>query len=69
MSEVRSQTGSRGVMRATLTPEMRNAIVADAVREVCELGGYDSPDDQPDLLQCKASELETCIRRALGQDV
>lgn len=47
----------------------RDGVVADAIRNVCELGGYTSPDDQPELLQCTVSELEMCIRRALGEDV
>ncbi len=55
--------------RATRTPADCDRVVADAIRNVCELGGYTSPDDQPDLLQCTVGELEACIRRALGEDV
>jgi hypothetical protein len=44
-------------------------IVAEAIRNVCELEGYTSPDDQPELLQCTTGELDLCIRRALGEDV
>lgn len=49
--------------------EARDAIVAAAVRNVCELCGYDSPDDRPDLVQCTVGQLELCVRRALGEDV
>jgi hypothetical protein len=54
---------------AIATQADRDRVVAEALRNVCELDGYTSPDDQPDLLQCTAAELETCIRRALGEDV
>lgn len=69
MSDVEYGTSHRQVMRLTLPPEMVSRIAADIMREVCELDGYTSPDGQPDLLQCTAAELETCIRRALGEDV
>jgi hypothetical protein len=52
-----------------LPPNLAEAIVADTIRNVCELPDYTSPPDKPDLLQCTVRELETCIRRALGEDV
>lgn len=59
-----------GFMEAAMPPQNVGRIVAKIMTGVCELGGYTtSPDGQPDLLQCTVSELETCIRRALGEDV
>ena len=49
-------------LRATLS-----SIVPTVLREVGELP-YDSPDDNPLLLQCTSSELETILRRALGEE-
>jgi hypothetical protein len=65
VSSVQSQ---RQVMRLTLPPEMVTRIVADVLQEVCDLGGYDSPDDQPELIMCTLPQLELIVRRALGQD-
>lgn len=45
-----------------------NAIVAKVLQDVCDLP-YDSPDDDPLLLQCTSSELQAILRRALGEDV
>lgn len=44
-----------------VTPEQ---FAAQVVLNVCELSNYTSPDDQPDLLQCTARELESCVMRA-----
>jgi hypothetical protein len=44
-------------------------IATQVVRNVCELPGYTSPDDQPDLVMCTVDELHLCVMRALGQDV
>jgi len=46
-----------------------NVIVARVLQDVCELPDYTSPPEQPELLQCTASELETILRCALGDDV
>ncbi len=43
-------------------------IVAQVLLGVCELPDYNSPDDQPELLQCTTKELELVVRRALGED-
>lgn len=51
-----------------LDKAVRDKIVAEIVQEVCELPDYNSPDDQPDLLQCRVGELEMIIHRALGGD-
>lgn len=38
-------------------------IVTSIIKDVCELDGYTSPDDNPDLLQCTVAELELILRR------
>jgi hypothetical protein len=40
-------------------------LIEHVVRNVCELPGYTSPEDQPELLMCTAKELEACIERAI----
>lgn len=54
---------------AIATTHDRDRVVAKVLQEVCELPGYDSPDDQPNLLQCTTDELALCVRRALGEDL
>jgi len=44
-----------------VTPEK---FAAQVILNVSELSGYTSPDDQPELLQCTAAELETCVIKA-----
>lgn len=44
-----------------VTPEK---FAAQVIQNVCELPDYNSPDDQPDLLQCTVSELEQCVMSA-----
>lgn len=44
-----------------VTPEK---FAAQVILNVCELSDYTSPGDQPDLLQCTARELESCVIRA-----
>jgi hypothetical protein len=43
-----------------VTPQ-RSAI--KVIQEVCELSDYTSPDGNPELLQCTATELKACIER------
>lgn len=43
---------------------MKNAVSA-IIKDVCELDGYTSPDDSPDILQCTVQELELILRRHL----
>jgi hypothetical protein len=71
-------TNPRGWYRGTMVSALRElqdirrarpSVVASILRGVCELPGYTSPDDQPDLLQCTTAELELVVRRALGEDV
>lgn len=45
-----------------------NAVVVRVLQDMADLP-YDSPDDAPLLLQCTSRELETILRRALGEDV
>jgi hypothetical protein len=49
------------VKPSRVTPEK---VAAQVIQNVCELPDYNSPDDQPDLLQCTVQELEMCILRA-----
>lgn len=44
-----------------VTPEK---FAAQVILNVCELPDYNSPDDQPDLLQCTVRQLEACILSA-----
>jgi hypothetical protein len=44
-----------------VTPQQ---FAAQVIQSVSELPGYTSPDDQPELLQCTADELQECIVRA-----
>lgn len=44
------------------TEEIVTAIIGD----VCELPDYTSPDDQPDLLQCRVHELKSILQRHLS---
>lgn len=44
-----------------VTPER---FAAQVICEVCELPDYNSPDDQPNLLQCTVEQLERCVLRA-----
>lgn len=45
------------------------ATIPAIIKDVCELDGYTSPDDNPDLLQCTVKELELILRRhLLGED-
>lgn len=46
---------------------LANQIADAAVQRVCELPDYTSPDDQPDLLQCKPWELHACVVNAIEQ--
>jgi len=48
--------------------EAIDSIATTILRDVCELDGYTSPDDQPDLIQCTTDELDLIVRRALGED-
>jgi hypothetical protein len=41
-------------------------LVDMIVRDVCELPDYNSPDDQPDLLQCTTRQLSNILDRHLG---
>jgi hypothetical protein len=43
---------------------LEEKFAAQVILNVCELSDYTSPDDQPDLLQCTVSELESCVIRA-----
>jgi hypothetical protein len=47
------------------TTPSHEQIAALIVRTVCELPGYSSPDDQPDLIMCTVQELEDAVLRAL----
>lgn len=38
-------------------------LVGDIITDVCELPDYQSPDDQPDLLQCTVEELTIILER------
>ena len=38
-----------------------NAIATTVVQNVCELPDYNSPDDQPELLQCTVTELHNAV--------
>lgn len=43
--------------------------VSAIIRDVCDLDGYTSPDDNPDLLQCTVKELTLILRRRiLGEE-
>jgi hypothetical protein len=44
-----------------VTPQQ---FAAQVIQNVCELPDYNSPDDNPDLLQCTVDELERCILSA-----
>jgi len=46
--------------------EAIDGIAAQILRDMCELPDYDSPDDQPNLIQCTTDELDLIVRRALG---
>lgn len=43
------------------------AAVPEIIKDISELDGYTSPDDNPDLLQCTVQELEVILRRHLGE--
>jgi hypothetical protein len=60
---------SGAVPSVQLPPAKVDEIVMRILTDVCELPDYNSPEDQPELLQCTTGELETIVRRALGQDV
>ena len=44
--------------------KMADAVPA-IIKDVCELDGYTSPDDNPDLLQCTVQQLELILWRHL----
>lgn len=44
-----------------VTPDQ---FAAQVVLNVCELPDYTSPDEQPELLQCTATELKACVIKA-----
>lgn len=58
---------SRRRAGTVLYPQLVNEIVRDIITNVCELPDYNSPDDQPNLIQCTTGELEIILRRALGE--
>ncbi len=43
-------------------------LVDGIIRDVCELPDYNSPDDQPELLQATCSQLEAILRNRLGDE-
>jgi len=45
----------------SMTEAEANAIATAVVQRVCELPDYNSPDDQPDLLQCTVTELHNAV--------
>ena len=48
--------------------KMADAVPA-IIKDVCELDGYTSPDDNPDLVQLTVQQLELILRRRLcGED-
>jgi hypothetical protein len=52
-----------------LTPAELEAAIPDIIKDVCELDGYTSPDDNPDMLQCTVKELTLILRRhILGEE-
>lgn len=46
---------------------IRERVASRTVQNVCELPGYTSPDDQPDLVMCTVQELEACVLRAFEE--
>lgn len=52
-----------------LTDAQANAIATSAVQNVCELPDYNSPDDQPELLQCTVTQLHHCVMSAIEANV
>lgn len=44
-------------------------VVRRVLTDVCELPDRNSPDDDPDMLLITTDELETIVRRALGEDI
>jgi len=49
----------------TSNQNLHEKIVTAVVQNVCELPGYNSPDDQPELVMCTVTELHNCVMRAL----
>lgn len=45
--------------------ELVERLRATIIQDVCELPDYNSPDDQPDLLQCTVEELQIILTRNL----
>lgn len=43
----------------------KNQLVSDIVRDVCELPDYNSPEDNPDSIQCTVQELSTILSNRL----
>lgn len=48
-----------------LSESHANTIATDVVQNVCELPGYNSPDDQPEMVMCTVTELHSCVMRAV----
>lgn len=52
-------------MKEELGKNVAERLAEAVVRNVCELPGYTSPDDQPELVMCTVDELNACVVRAI----
>jgi hypothetical protein len=57
-------TKSKPEVPSSKRMSIRERVASRAVQNVCELPGYTSPDDQPDLVMCTVQELEACVLSA-----
>lgn len=46
----------------------KQKLIEEIIRGVCELPDYNSPDDQPELLQCTVQELDAILDRCLPDE-
>lgn len=49
----------------TPAPASKQQLIEAIIRDVCELPDYNSPDDQPNLLQCTVEELSAILESRL----
>lgn len=49
-------------------PTNTRSVIADIIRDVCELPDYNSPEDQPELLQCTVRELTVILEQRLAPE-
>jgi hypothetical protein len=53
------------MMEMSADQKQAEALVADIIRDICELPDYQSPDDQPDLVMATIEELTIILERNL----